>query len=139
MRCQLIASDNLDDWYTIERLEHDGRTWMEPMPGGASFMMSARPSDACIEGTSEEMLSIAYAINRGEEAKFKRCAATVNYDGNYNLWSPRNSMQPEVVTLEEAKELADDIIAKLGKGHPQPWCDECKSAKCECDHRRDHR
>ena len=21
----------------------------------------------------------------------------------------------------------------------QPWCDECKRAKCECDHRRDNR
>jgi len=115
MRCELIANDDPDwDWYTIERKEHDGRTWMEPFPegGGASLMLSARPSDACIEGPKEEMLEIASAITKGESVSFKRCAARKVGD-TYELLSPRNSQTPAVLTLEEAAELADDIVTKL--------------------------
>lgn len=116
MRCILVdETETMDDWYAIERLEHDGRTWMEPFPGGAAFMMSARPSDACIEGTSAEMLSIAYAINNLETVIYKRCCAVIKETG-YHLYSPRNSQTPAILTLEEAKELAADIITKLGKG-----------------------
>lgn len=113
MRCELIANDDPDwDWYTIERKEHDGKSWMKPISGGAALMMSCRPSDACIEGPKEEMLEIASAIAKGESVSFKRCAARKVGD-TYELMSPRNSQTPAVLTLEEAAELADDIVTKL--------------------------
>jgi hypothetical protein len=127
MRCELVQSDEMDNWFTIERLEHAGRHWMEPVgENGMKLMMSARPSDACIEGTAFEMRAIAIAINKGECARFKRCAAVfINLHDSqfmesgagehYSLYSPRNSTIVARLTIEEAKELAADIIGKLDK------------------------
>ena len=33
MKLILLKTDVLDDWYVIERAEHDGRVWSEPVPG----------------------------------------------------------------------------------------------------------
>ncbi len=114
MRCELIRSGDSDwDWWTIERKEHDGREWLqETGPNSASYMRSARPSDACIEGTSDEMLAIAKAITAGESVNFKRCAA-VRVGKTYHLSSPRNSQVPAVLTLPESYDLSSDIRLKL--------------------------
>jgi hypothetical protein len=80
MKCELIdcRSDGMDDWWTIERLEHDGREWMAPIPGSPGsmqFMVSARPSDACIEGYAEEMLAMEEAQELALDIRTKLAAA----------------------------------------------------------------
>jgi hypothetical protein len=117
MHCVLVKSDEIEDWWIIERKEHDSKQWLAPMgDGGMQLMCSSRPCDADIEGTSAEMLAIAKAINKGQNASFKRCAAVrmVDIDGfHYRLCSPRNSRETARLTIEEAEELAADIIEKL--------------------------
>lgn len=114
-KLKLVKSD-LDDWYTIERAHHDNRHWMEPLYGydgrqiGHSFQHSGRISDACVEGTLEEMKEIAQAIFEGTRASFKRCAVKYMEDGRVAFWSPRNSQRDGIVTDEEATELAREIM-----------------------------
>ncbi len=58
-----LSNGSFDDWYLIERAEHDGRVWLEPMgPGAMALCCSSRISDADVEGSREEMLAIAQAI-----------------------------------------------------------------------------
>ena len=109
----LVKSDSLDNWYTIEWAEHDNREWLEPTEYGFRFMMSARPSDACIEGTAEEMLAIASAIELREQCVFRRCAVYPNGMGRVALDSPRNSSYPAVVSLAVADALVAAIRATL--------------------------
>jgi hypothetical protein len=109
----LRKSEWLDDWYIIERAEHDGREWTEPMGGnGFALRTSARFSDADVEGAAVEMLGIAAAIERRGEEGFKRCAVSVDGD-KASFWSPRNSQTEGVVSLAAADALAAEIRAKL--------------------------
>ncbi len=112
MKIVLNKSD-LDDWYVIERAEHEGRVWLERTgPNGMKFMDSARISDACLEGTAEEMREIAKAIKDHGSASFRRCSVRV--DGGYAYFcSPRNSKIEAVVPLEDAAEFADLALAML--------------------------
>ncbi len=101
-----------EDWYVIERSEHDGRSWLEAVPGLGpncmAFMTSARFSDADVEGTLEEMVAIAEAIEKRDSVSFKRCA--VRIDGSHAFFqSPRNSMREGECTVREATELAAEI------------------------------
>ena len=111
------ASDGMEGWYTIERAEHDGRTWMEQrdfgggIMGGA-FMMSCRITDACVEGDGEEMLALAKAIGAGKAASFKRCEA-YPHQGGYALSSPRNSTYAALVPMDVAERLAASIRATV--------------------------
>lgn len=112
MKCTVNKSDNMGDWWTIDRAEHDGRHWMERTEYGMALMCSSRLGNADIEGTAAEMLAIAAAIERGESESFRRCAAKHTADG-YLMSSPRNSLEPTLITHDEAKELAADIRAKV--------------------------
>lgn len=113
MKVVLVRSENLTNWWLIERAEHDGREWMEMRGANVmAFMRSARVSDADVEGDATEMLAIADAIQRGESVYFRRCAAERTPNG-YLLSSPRNSTRAELITFEEASALALDIRAKL--------------------------
>lgn len=115
MKLALVKSENLDDWYLIQRAEHDGRVWMERTgPNIVSFMVSARFSDADVEGSAQEMLDIAHAIRRRGSESHKRCAVRIN-GGNAYFKSPRNSTHEGVCTLAEADELALEIEKRLGK------------------------
>lgn len=114
MKCILVKSENLEDWFLIERAEHDGREWLEPTDYGYSLRASSRLGGADIEGTAEEMLALAAAIEDGKSESFKRCAARRSAYG-YLMSSPRNSIEPTLITFYEAKELAADIRAKLSK------------------------
>lgn len=87
----LTLRDAMDDWYVIER-EHGGRI-----------------CGADIEGTAEEMLAIADAIECGESFASKRCAVSRPVDGAVEMHSPRNSIKPARVTLTAAKALAVEI------------------------------
>jgi hypothetical protein len=104
----------MDDWYTIVRAEHDGREWWkETGPNSSSFMSSERLSpEACIEGDREQMIAIAGAIQQRESATFKRVAVHFAEDG-VHFCSPKNSEVDAVVTIEEAEELAAQIVAEL--------------------------
>ena len=119
MKIKLVKSENMDDWYTIERAEHDGRVWLEKVSEGASRLMdSARISDACVKGSAAEMQAIARAIRKREGVSFKRCAVDVLATGRVKFWSPRNSQEPGFTTLAEADELAAQIETTFA---PKEW------------------
>lgn len=120
MKITLVKSDWIEDWYTIEKSEHENRQWFAKA-GANTYSMcdSARISDACIEGTGAEMLEIARGIKNRTRTEFKRCAVEfyfpISDEGPYvHFWSPKNSRQDGVVSLAEADELADQIIEMLG-------------------------
>lgn len=115
-RLTLRKSDGLDDWYVIERAEHDGRRWMEKTDYGFALHTSARFSDnADVEGDGAEMLAVAAAIEARGEYDAKRCAVRVDGD-RVEFWSPRNSESPGVVTLAVADALAAEIRNTLSAG-----------------------
>ena len=106
------------DWYLIERAEHDGRDWIqtETDDGGqtsGTCMVSARISDACIEGTSEHMIGIAHAIEKGGEYNAKRCAAKT-VGGRVLFHSPRHSQVRASVSMTAAMRLAVSIRQATG-------------------------
>jgi hypothetical protein len=69
----IVKSAHMDDWYLIERAEHDGREWVEKKrPGVSVLMCSSRFSDADVEGYGGEMLTIADAIESRGSTSFKR-------------------------------------------------------------------
>lgn len=114
---RLSGNISLDDWYLIERAEHDGRSWLEARQiDGLSysvFMRSARlVYDTDIEGTGDEMLKIASAIEARTEFGAKRCAVVV-IDDRVLLWNPRNSRKAASVPLASADALAAEIKATL--------------------------
>lgn len=111
----LVESDGMENWYTIELKEHDGRHWMKQTdPNSFSLMYSGRISDADVEGTAEDMLEIAKAIRSRKSFSAKRCS--VNYseaeDGFY-FSSPRNSREDALVPSEFCDVLAEDIFNRL--------------------------
>lgn len=124
IKCIVVQQKHMgDDYWTIERAEHDGRSWMQSLgPHSQAFCLSARlgePSadtnehnNADIEGDSREMLAIAKAIEDGGRASFKRCEAVVTEEG-VELMSPRNMVAPVVISHANAKALAEDIRAKV--------------------------
>jgi hypothetical protein len=113
MKIVLVKSDSLDDWYVVERAEHDGCQWLEPTgPNSMRFMDSARISDACVEGTAEEMRELAKAIKARGAASFKRCAVRVDGERAY-FCSPRNSTTEAEIPLVDADEFADSALAAL--------------------------
>lgn len=118
----LVKSESMDDWFVIERAEHEHRGWMEDVDDGdfhyAAYRWSGRISDADVEGTAAEMLAIADAIERGESVHFRRCAALVRPDGGYQLNSPRNSQRYGNITAEEAKRLVISIREVAGAAKP---------------------
>lgn len=109
----LRKSDGLPDWYVIEWVEHDGTNWSElTSPHSSSWRCASRPSDADIEGTSEEMLAIAEGLERQKSVSFRRCACEFISD-HFELRSPRNSTIPAVITRLQATCLAAEIRAAL--------------------------
>lgn len=115
VKLTLKKSDSLDDWYCIERAEHDGREWI----ADGSFQCSSRISDADVEGTEEEMRAIAQGIRDRTMASFRRCAVDFG-EGPLGqgamFYSPRNSMDRNkgAVPLARADELAAEIDRVLG-------------------------
>ncbi len=112
MRLTIRNSGTLDDWYAIERSEHDGREWEESRDGVTHLMDSAMFCDAQIEGTARQMLGIAAAIEIRGSQFFDRCAVIV--DGNRVFFeNPRNSKRQGECSLAEADALAIEIRAML--------------------------
>lgn len=109
MKLTIRKSDDLGDWYVIERAEHDGRQWMESTgPNSATLRCSSRFSDADVEGYATEMLAIAVTIELRSRVLFRRCAVDATTEP-VRFWSPRNSQIDGEVTLAEAVALAKEI------------------------------
>lgn len=109
MKLTLRKCDDIGDWYVIERAEHDGRSWFEPVAKNAmSLQCSSRFSDADVEGFAFEMLEIAAAIEQRGRASFKRCRVDATGEP-VRFSSPRNSQRDGECSLQEADELAAEI------------------------------
>lgn len=117
-RLALVKSEWIDDWWLIERAEHDGRTWLEvDADGDTHFRHSSRVGDADVEGTGEEMLALAQAIRARGSYSARRCAVAVDERrGHAAFGSPRNGRVDGVVSLASADALAEEIFTKLGGG-----------------------
>ncbi len=116
MKLACRKAEATDDWFLIEKAEHANKMWFEPMEGGGQALMtSGRISDADIEGTKEEMLALAVAIELRTSESFKRCAVRVNGDDVF-LWSPRNSQREGHVSLADADELVKQMRFLLLNG-----------------------
>lgn len=114
MELTIVKSSNLDDWYIIERAEHDGRMWFEQTgPHSSALRCSSRFSDADVEGHASEMMAIALAIIERGEVSFRRCSVDARREP-VRFRSPRNSNEDGEVTLAEADRLATKIIELLG-------------------------
>lgn len=115
MKITIRKSEHLPDWYLIVRAEHDNKTWVEVIDYIHYHMKSERLSpEACIEGDSSEMIDIAKAIKSRTSASAKRVAVSFEDDG-VHLYSPKNSQHHGIVTIEEADDLADQILAEFIK------------------------
>lgn len=114
MELTICKSVDLEDWYIIERSEHDGREWMESTDYGSTFRTSARFSDADVEGSAEHMRGIAIAIRARGIEHYKRCEVDARSEP-VTFCSPRNSTVDGECSLAEADLLADKIETMLGK------------------------
>jgi hypothetical protein len=118
VKLKLVKFDGLDDWYLIERAEHDGREWEEERGRGSVHCMRSCRIDpgADVEGTAEQMLCMARAIRARGEYHAKRCAVVIV--GNEARFCSRKNSRPgfvhEVVSLEDADDLAEQIERELG-------------------------
>lgn len=120
MKILLNQVEDMDDWYTIIRAEHEGREWIVKISANCSaYRNSERLDDkgkACIEGNGSEMLSVASAIERKSAVCFKRVAVSYSKENNgFFFWSPKNSEIPVLIPLEDAEDLMRQIYEKLGK------------------------
>lgn len=84
----------LDDWYVIE--DATGR----------------RISDADVEGTLAEMVTIAEAIESRGKVSHKRCSVWRSGD-RFGLMSPRNSQLEAFITEAAADGLAKQVRARV--------------------------
>lgn len=111
MKIKLKVCDCIDDWYKVVRSEHDGREWMEQVGKNSyQFMMSERlSSEACIEGCSCEIITIAKAILKGNDCSFKRIAVKFEQDG-VHMYSPKNSRKDAIISTDDAVEFAKEVL-----------------------------
>lgn len=120
MKIILNKVEDIDNWYTIIRAVHDGKEWIERTgPNSMSFRCSERLADdgsACIEGHAEEMLAIAKAIKEKSMTYFKRVAVIYHGDENgFYFWSPKNSREKVLISVEDSKGLMQQIFTQLGE------------------------
>ncbi len=120
MKILLNKVEDMDDWYTIIRAEHEGREWIEKISENhSSYRNSERLDDngsACIEGTSEHMLEISEAIKNKSASYFKRVAVAYSEKNNgFYFWSPKNSKEKVLIPLEDAEDLMRQIYEKIGE------------------------
>lgn len=117
MRIKLKKAECHKDWYLIVRQEHDGKEWWEEYSYGGyrgkGLRLSERLSpEACIEGDRGQMIEIAQGIKNRESVYHKRVAIRFSEDKFY-FYSPKNSRFETKITIEEAEELADQILNEL--------------------------
>lgn len=119
IRMLIVKSDWMEDWWILEREEHDGREWFERVgPNATALCMSSRIGNADVEGSAREWKEIAAAIRARGGTSSKRCAAWCKPEGVY-LSSPRNSIEPTLVDYASADLLAERIEQALSPA-PDP-------------------
>lgn len=116
-----VQQEPLGNFYTIERQNHPRRTWIDD----GTLRDTARISDADVEGTSAEMLTIAAAIRVRGRYTAKRCAVDATVSDGVRLWSPRNSQVAALVTYTAADALGLAIETALGRAAPATECARC--------------
>jgi hypothetical protein len=106
---KLRKSEHMDDWYVIEKAEHEHTShWDRVGPNAFSLSCSSRISDACVEGPLAHMAGIAKAVRYRGRYFERRCA--VDATGREVLiWSPRNSTVIGSITHSAARGLAGQI------------------------------
>jgi len=128
---KLILRKIDDDYYAIEKEKHEGICgWYELNSGVQSFFSSANISDACVEGSKEELIEMAYDIKNKRNFYAKRLAVTFIDEDMVIFYSPKNSFKMGAEDLKSivpfqidsglydidcAYELADLIIKELEK------------------------
>lgn len=120
MKILLNKVEDMDDWYTIIRAEHEGKEWIEKISENCSAYRNSERLDgkgqASIEGTRDHILGIAIAIQEKSAVSFKRIAVSYSKENNgFFFWSPKNSEIPVLIPLEDAENLMRQIYEKLGK------------------------
>ncbi len=109
-----ISKGSFDDWWVLERIEHDDRTWNEPTNYGSQYCMSRRLEKTTdVEGTKEEWIAIRKAILNKSGIDFTRCSVEHTKKG-FLVESPRNSQEPILISDSSAIYLANEIERKLG-------------------------
>lgn len=114
----LVKSEFLDNWYVIERAEHEGIERADQVgPNSYTLFCSSRISDADVEGHLDQMVALADAIESSGSVSFKRCAVRIENDRAF-FWSPRNSRREGETSLACALELAKQIreVAAVRRG-----------------------
>lgn len=110
----VVLSEHIEDWWVIELANHAHTTEMRSLDTNTFYIWdSGRVSDENIEGTGNEMLTIALAILLKDDAQFRRCAIHTHSDGSVFLWSPRNSQVVTQVTAQVAYDLAKTIRMRI--------------------------
>jgi hypothetical protein len=98
------------NWYMIEWKNHANREWWERTgPNSSRFRRSARICDAEVEGTLEEMTSIARAILDNNYCSFKRCGVNAVND-LVTFYSPRNSQTAGIISKKHATSFAKEVL-----------------------------
>lgn len=118
LKCE--QSHSLRDWYLIVVDGLPKLSWLQKeissdRDNAISYSRIhdiRRISDACVEGTKAEMLSIAVGIKTKQPVEYRRCAVDFEYDNAY-FWSPRNSAFMGEVSYEAALQLANQIEQDL--------------------------
>lgn len=122
---------SMDDWWTIERLEHEHKSWEDKetrtQPADRHYPSyqyttvihknSARLDRARmydIEGCGQAMLEVGRAIKNRFEFSDTRVAVSPK-NGGFVFWSPRNSDFYVWVSAARANDLADKIASIVGK------------------------
>ena len=108
-----IRPSSIDNWWVLERLEHDNKIWQESTEYGSRFCTSGRLEKTTdIEGESEQWKEMAEAIKKGTEYSARRCSVKCLSYG-VELESPRNSSEPTLVSWDSAIFLMKEIEKKL--------------------------
>lgn len=119
MKILLNKVEDMDDWYTIIRAEHEGKEWIEKISEYHSVYRNSERLDdkgqASIEGCGEHIVGVAIAIKNKSAVIFKRIAvaySAINY--GFYFWSPKNSERKVLISVEDAEDLMRQIFEKLG-------------------------
>lgn len=97
----------LDVELTVRKINSDGRFVIESNHDVGRSLVGAS-----IDGSAEEMLLIADAIENRSSERFVRCAVVAGEDSAL-LWSPKYSLRMARVPIARADDLAKKIRAKI--------------------------
>jgi hypothetical protein len=100
MEMDVTAEEVLDGWWCLMR--------------GSVFW----GTEACVEGTAEDMHGLADAIIEYRTYRAKRCE--VGFDGLGHFWihSPRNAENGDALSDDDAQALAAQILRDVPKPAP---------------------